>query len=171
MRQITYAGAALLIATAFACSPRDRQETASNANTAADDISDATRKGAADVKDAVRDGADEVSDEAHDAREYAYAERKDFRRDVDLQLKNLDAEIAELERDTKRGADKVRDSTLANIHVARKAVTRDLNRLGNATESNWDDLKREVNQSVYSLSEAVRRQRPDARPMGGTGPS
>jgi hypothetical protein len=171
MRQITYAGAALLMAAALACSPRDRQETASNANNAANDVRDATREGAADVKDAARDGANEVRDEARDAREYAYAERNDFRRDINLRLKGLDAEIADLERTTKRGADKTRDSTLANIHAARKAVSRDLSRLSNATESTWDDLKRAVNQSVYSLNEAVRRQRPDARPMGGTGPS
>jgi hypothetical protein len=50
-------------------------------------------------------------------------------------------------------------------------VKRDLNRLGAATESNWDELKRTLNESVYTLQEAVRRQRPDARPMGGTGPS
>ena len=171
MRQITYASAALLIAAAFACSPSDRQETANRADAAADDVRDATREGAADVGDAAREGAEEVRDEARDARDYAYAQRSDFRRDIDLRLKGLDAEIAELKRETKRGVDKTHDSTVANISAARKAVDKDLNRLGTATEATWDDLKRSVNQSVYSLNEAVRRQRPDARPMGGTGPS
>ncbi len=77
----------------------------------------------------------------------------------------------ELERDTKRGVDKARDSALAEIRTARKAVSRDLDRLSAATENSWDELKRTVNGSVYTLQEAVRRQRPDARPMGGTGPS
>jgi membrane-associated HD superfamily phosphohydrolase len=160
MRQITCAGLAIIIATALACSPRDRQETANR-----------TEEAAQDVGDAAREGAEEVREEARDARDYAYAQRADFRRDIDLRLQGIDAEIAQLERDTKRGADKARDSAIAEIRTARKAVNRDLERLGAAAESNWDELKRTVNESVYTLQEAVRRQRPDARPMGGTGPS
>lgn len=160
MRPITCAGLAVLMAAAFACSPRDRQDTANR-----------TEEAAEDVRDAAREGADEVRDEAREARDYAYAERNDFQRDIDLRLKGLDEEIAQLERDTKRGADKARDSAVAEIRTARKAVSRDLNRLGSATENTWDDAKRALNQSVYALQEAVRRQRPDARPMGGTGPS
>lgn len=160
MRQIIYASAAVLMATALACSPRDRQETADKADAAAGDVRDATREGAAEVRD-----------EAREARDYAYAQRSDFRGDIDQRLKGLDTEIAEFERDTKRGADKTRDSAVVNIRAARKAVDRDLGRLKSATESNWDAVKRAVNQSMLSLQEAVRRQRPDARPMGGTGPS
>ena len=160
MRQITCASLAMLIATALACSPRDRQETANR-----------TEEAAQDVRDAAREGAEEVRDEARDARDYAYAQRTDFRRDIDLRLQGLDEEIAQLERDTKRGVDKARDSAIVEIRTARKAVKRDLDRLGAATESNWDELKRTLNESVYTLQEAVRRQRPDARPMGGTGPS
>ena len=160
MRQITCATLSVLIAAAFACSPRDRQETANR-----------TEEAAQDVGDAAREGAEEVRDEARDARDYAYAQRTDFRRDIDLRLQGLDQEIAQLERDTKRGVDKARDSALAEIRTARKAVNRDLDRLGAATESSWDELKGTVNESVYTLQEAVRRQRPDARPMGGTGPS
>ena len=160
MRQMTCASLALLIATALACSPRDRQETANR-----------TEEAAQDVRDAAREGAEEVRDEAREARDYVYAQRTDFRRDIDLRLQGLDQEIAELERDTKRGADKARDSAIAEIRTARKAVNRDLDRLSAATENSWDELKRTVNESVYTLQEAVRRQRPDARPMGGTGPS
>jgi uncharacterized coiled-coil DUF342 family protein len=167
MRQITCATLSVLIAAAFACSPRDRQETANRTEEAAQDVRDAAREGA----DEVREGADEVRDEARDARDYAFAQRNDFRQDIDARVEGLDREIAELERDAKRGADRTRDSALANIRLARKAVSRDLDRLGSATESSWDDLKRAINESVYSLEEAVRRTRPDARPMGGTGPS
>jgi hypothetical protein len=160
MRHTTYAAAAVLMTAALACSPRDRQETANRADSAAEE-----------VRDAAREGTAEVRDEARDARDYAYAERNDFRRDIDLRLKGLDEEIAELARDTKRGLDKARDSALVNIRTARKAVARDLDRLATATESNWDEVKRDVNGAVYSLQEAVRRARPDAKPMGGTGPS
>jgi hypothetical protein len=159
MRHMPYAAATVLIAAAFACSPRDRQETANRADAAAED-----------VRDAAREGADEVRDEAREARDYAYAERSDFRRDIDLRLKGLDEEIAELERDTKRGVDKARDSSLVNIRTARRTVNNDLERLAAATENTWDDVKSNVNSSVYALQEAVRRARPDAKPMGGTGP-
>ena len=167
MRRMTYAGAAVMLVGALACSPRDRQDTANRAESAAEEVGDAAREGAADV----REGADEVGDEARDLRDYAYAQRSEFRRDMDLRLKGIDAEIAGLERDTKRGLDKTRDSAIVDIRSARKEVAQHLNRLGSATENNWDDLKRAMNQSVTMLQEAVRRQRPDARPMGGTGPS
>ena len=160
MRQMTYAAVAVMLVGALACSPRDRQDAANRTEEAANDVGDAAREGAAEVRE-----------EAREVRDYAYAQRTDFRRDVDLRLKGLDEEIAQLERDTKRGADKTRDSVVADLRTARKAVDRDLNRLGSATENTWDDLERAVNQSVAALQEAVRRQRPDARPMGGTGPS
>jgi hypothetical protein len=152
MRHLTYAAAAVLMSAALACSPRDRQETANRADSVAED-----------VRNAAGEGADEV-------RDYVYAQRNDFRRDIDLRLKGLDEQIAELERDTKRGVDKARDSAIVNIHALRKALDRDLDRVAAATESNWDEVKRSVNESVYSLQEAVRRQLPDAKPMGGTGP-
>ena len=161
MRPMPYAAAVtLLIAAAFACSPRDRQETANRADSAAED-----------VRDAADDATDEVREEAREVKEYAYAERSDFRRDVDLRLKGLDEEIAQLERDTKRGVDKGRDSLLVNIRTARRTVDRDLDRLAAATESDWNELKSNVNASVTALQDAVRRARPDAKPMGGTGPS
>jgi hypothetical protein len=157
---MTYAAAAVMLVGALACSPRDRQDTANRAEAAADDVGDAAREGAA-----------EVQEEAREVRDYVYAQRNEYRSDVDLRLKGIDAEIAELERDTKRGLNKTRDSALVNIRAARKGVAQHLNRLGTATENNWDDLKRALNESLTTLQEAVRRERPDARPMGGTGPS
>lgn len=153
MRQITCAAAAVLMATAIACSPRDRQETASQVDSVAEDVREETR---------------EVREEA---RNYSYAERNEFRRDLDLQLTKLDEQIAGIERDTKRGVDHARDSAVVNVRAARKAVSRDLERLGAAAESNWDDAKRNLNQSLSALDREVRRLLPDAKPMGGTGPS
>jgi membrane-associated HD superfamily phosphohydrolase len=160
MRQMTYAAAAVMLVGALACSPRDRQETANRTENAAEDVRDATREGAEDVRD-----------EARDARDYAYAQRNDFRRDVDLRLRKLDKEVSDVERSTERGVDKAHDSLLVEVRAARKAVSRDLDRLGSATEASWDDAKNALNRSVYSFQESVRRLRPDARPMGGTGPS
>ena len=160
MRHMPYAAAAVLIAVALACSPRDRQETANRADSAA-----------ADVRDAAREGADEVRDEAREARDYAYAQRNEYRRDLDLQLKKLDEQIAGIERDTKRGLDHARDSAIVSVRVARKAVSRDLDRLSAATEQNWDEAKRNLNESLSALDREVRRLLPDAKPMGGAGPS
>jgi hypothetical protein len=160
MRQMTYAATAVMLVGALACSPRDRQESANRAESAAEEVGDAAREGAAEVRE-----------EAREFRDYSYAQRDEFRTDIDLRLKGIDAEIAELERDTKRGLDKTRDSAIVNIRAARKEVGRHLNRLGSATENTWEDLEAATNRSLAALQEAVRRERPDARPMGGTGPS
>jgi len=160
MRQITCAAAAVLMATALACSPRDRRETASKVDSVAEDVREETRE-----------GAEEVREEAREAREYSYAQRNEYRRDLDLQLKKLDEQIAGIERDTKRGLDQARDSAIVNMRAARKAVSRDLDRLGTATESTWDEAKRNLNESLSALDREVHRLLPDARPMGGTGPS
>ena len=160
MRQLTCAAAAVLMATAFACSPRDRQETASKVDSVAEDVREETREGAKEVREEVRE-----------ARDYTYAERKDFRRDIDLQLKKLDEQIAGIEAGTKRGIDEARDSAIVNLRTARRAVSRDLDRLDATTDRTWDDTKRNLNESVSALDREVRRLLPDARPMGGTGPS
>jgi archaellum component FlaC len=160
MRQLTCAAAAVLMATALACSPRDRRETASKVDSVAEDVREETREGAAEVRE-----------EAREARDYTFAQRNDFRRDVDLQLKKLDEQIAGIKRDTKRGVDHARDSLVVNMHAARKAVSRDLERLGAATESTWDEAKRNLNDSLSALDREVHRLLPDAKPMGGTGPN
>ncbi|MEO7137270.1 MAG: hypothetical protein ABI037_06120 [Gemmatimonadales bacterium] len=160
MRQITCAAAAVLMVAAFACSPRDRQETANNTDSVLEDIRDDTRE-----------GAKEVRDEAREVRDYTFAERKDFRRDLDLKLKKLDEQITGLEADTKRGVDRARDSAVVKVRAARKAVSRDFSRLDAATDRTWDDTKRNVNESLSALDREVRRLLPDAKPMGGTGPS
>ena len=157
MRQITCAAAAVLMATAFACSPRDRQETASKADSVAEDVREETRE-----------GVNEVREEVRETRDYTFAERKDFRREIDLQLKKLDEQIAGIEASTKRGIDKARDSAIGNLRAARQAVGRDLDRLDATTDRTWEDTKRNLNEAVSALDREVRRLLPDARPMGGT---
>ena len=156
MRQMICAAAVLLMAATLGCSPRDRRESASSLDSAATDISRDVEEGAEDARE--------------EFREYSYDRRTEFRRDVDARLQRLDEEIAELERTTKRGVDKARDSAVVHIREARKAAARSLDRFGSATEATWDDVKRSISAAVDSLDFAVRGQRPDARPMGGTGP-
>jgi hypothetical protein len=157
MRQIICVAAAALMVATLGCSPRDRQETASSLDSAAADVSEDVREGAEDVRE--------------EFGGYSYDRRDEFRRDVDQRLQQLDAEVAELDRTTKRGVDKARDSALVNLRAARKSVNRSLDRFAAATESNWDDVRRSITAAVDSLDLAVRAQRPDAKPMGGAGPS
>jgi hypothetical protein len=157
MRQITCAGIAVLMAALLGCSPRDRRETASSLDSAAVDVSQDVEAGAEEAREEL--GA------------YAYDRRDEFRRDVDMRLQQLDQEIAELERTTKRGLDKARDTAMVRIRGARQAVNRNLDRFGQATERTWEEVKSNISAAVDSLNLAVRSQRPDARPMGGTGPT
>jgi hypothetical protein len=148
---------AVLVAIAFGCSPRDRRETASSLDSAAADLSNDTEKAAENAQD--------------EFREYGYDRRAEFRRQVDARLTRLDQEIADLERTTKRGVDKARDSAVVRIRGARQAVARSLDRVGSATETTWEEVKQSISAAVDSLDLTVRSQRPDARPMGGAGPS
>jgi hypothetical protein len=157
MRQIACATAAVLMVAALGCSPRDRRETATTLDSAATDVSRDLEKGAEEARDEFRD--------------YSYDRRTEFRHDVDRRLEQLDQEIADLERTTKRGLDQAQDSAVVHIRGARKVVARSLDRLGSATESTWDEVKRDITASVDSLDREVRALRPDARPMGGTGAS
>ena len=157
MRQIMCAAAAALMVVTLGCSPRDRRETASTLDSTATDLGRDVEQGAEEVRDEVRD--------------YTYDQRTEFRRDVDLTLKQLDEQIAELERTTKRGVDKARDSALVDVRGAREAVSQRLARFAGATEAGWENAKQDVTAAVDSLHRKVKSLLPDARPMGGTGPS
>ena len=157
MRQIICAAAAVLMVATLGCSPRDRRETASSLDSTA-----------ADVGRDVEETAEEARDEF---REFSYDRRSEFRRDVDLKLKQLDEQIAELERTTKRGVDKARDSAVVHVRGARRAVNQSLDRFATASETTWEEVKQNITAAVDSLDREVKKLLPDARPMGGAGPS
>jgi hypothetical protein len=157
MRQLICAAAAVLMVATLGCSPRDRRETASTLDSTA-----------ADLGRDVEEGADEARDEF---REFSYDRRTEFRRDVDLKLKQLDEQISELERTTKRGVDQARDSAIVHVRGARRAVDRSLDRFAAATETTWEEVKDGISAAVDSLDREVKKLLPDARPMGGAGPS
>lgn len=164
MSQYTYAATALILAITAGCSPRDRRDTASSADSVAADVSRETREAGRDVKEAARDVREEVGD-------YTYARRAEFRKDMDQRIQRLDQELADLERTTKKGVDKARDSAIVNTRALRRSIDRNLGRVGAATAATWDDVQAGVSRSVDSLELALRNLRSDARPMGGAGPS
>ena len=49
------------------------------------------------------------------------------------------------------------------------ASYRNVDRLCDATQANWEDLKHRVSESLDSADRALRALRSDAKPMGGTG--
>ena len=164
MSQYTCAAAAVLVAMALGCSPRDRQDTASSADSVAADVSQETRENVQETRENVQEVREDLS-------EFTYERRTEFRRTLDQRIQRLDQELAELERNTKKGLDKTRDSAIVNTRALRRSVDRSLERLGTATASTWDDVKTAVSRSVDSLDLALRSLRSDARPMGGAGPS
>ena len=162
MRPMACAAAALMFALAVACKDRDRQDTASRIDTAAEEAEEGVREGAEDVEDASEDAADDI-------RGYSYERRDEFRRDVRERLDRMDEELAELERDAGEDADEARRDAVAAARDARQAIDPHVERLGEATESNWEELKQRVSESLDSADRQLRALRPDAKPMGGTG--
>jgi hypothetical protein len=60
---------------------------------------------------------------------------------------------------------------VAGARETRRDVGADLDRLGRATASNWNELRDDFRASIDSLDLQLRALRPDAQPMGGAGPN
>jgi hypothetical protein len=162
MRPIACAGAALLLAFAVACNDEPRDETASRTDRTAQAAEDAARDAAADVERSAEDAANAF-------RDYSYERRDEFRLAVRERLDTMDVELEELERDAREGADQTRIEAVEAARQARIVVDRNLDRLTEATQSTWEDLKRQVNESLDTAELRLRALKPDAKPMGGTG--
>jgi hypothetical protein len=158
MRPIACTAAALLLVLAVACGDRHGEDPASRTDRAADAARDATR----DIERSAEDAA-------NDFRDYTYPRRDEFRRAVRERLDSMDVGLAELERDAREGADKARIEAVESAPRARIVVERNLERLAEATESTWENLKRQVNESLDTAELQLRSLAPDAKPMGGTG--
>jgi hypothetical protein len=159
---MAWTAAALMLAFTAACNDRDRQDTASRIDNAAEEAGRDIREGAEDVGDAAEDAVDDL-----DA--YSYERRDEFRSDVRQRLNRMDDELAEFERDAKAGADSARQDAVAAARDARQAVDRDLERLDDATAANWEELRHRVSEALDSAHHRLRALSPDAKPMGGTG--
>ena len=159
MRAMACAAAALMFAFTTACKDRDRQDTASRIDNAAEEAGEDVREGAEEAgKEFARCREENAAeDAADDVRGYSYERRDEFRRDVRERLDQMDKELAELERSTKEGADQARRDAVAAAREARRAIDRNVERLGAATESNWEELKLRVSESLDSADRAAPR--------------
>jgi phosphate uptake regulator len=170
---MNWVAAALVLAFATACGDRDRDETASRADSTAEEAGAEVREGAKDVGDAAEDAADDAGDAvdnvADGLTDYSYDRRDEFRSEVRQRLDALDRELAESERDLNEDASEAQRKAVATARDARNAVERSLERIGDATRDTWNDLRDEIGDALSTAELRVKELRPDSRPMGGAG--
>ncbi len=151
---------------------------------AGDKVGDAANDAADKTEDAAKDAADKADDATDDAAgtvektadnlglsSYSYERRDAFRKDVDHQLAAMDKELAGLRQGVNKDASETYTSAVAAAEKTRKAVGTDIDRLAGATAATWDDIQGDVRASLDSLNRQLQALRPDAKPMGGAGPS
>jgi len=160
VRLLTRAALAGLVVSAFACRDRDRDESASRVDSAATEAAQDVREGVADARDEVRAGA-------RDLRSYAWAEREEFREDVRQRLADVDRQIDQLAAEDTTSGNAIKDGAVADIRASRQALERRLNRLDDAAERNWDELRDGVDKSLEGLRARVAELTRTGGPMGG----
>ena len=183
MRKYALVAAALAVALTTGCKDRNR-DTGDRVDATADRAGDEVREGAHDVGDAADNAADKVGDAARDvgnatedaAREatgtWTYDRRDEYRNEVRTRLEQLDRQLAEARKSVNNDASEAYTKAVAAARETRAAVGRDVERLGQATAANWDEVRTKARASLDSLDRQVQALQPDAKPMGGNnGPS
>jgi gas vesicle protein len=195
MRTIAWVAAALAVAYTTGCKDRDHRDadttseqataevregahkTGDAVDNAADKTGDAVDDAADKTADATKDAGDKVGNAVEDAAdetglsEYAYDKRDEFREDVNERLAAMDKQLADLRQGVNKNAGEAHNQAVAAAEATRKTVGRNVDRLAGATAANWDAVEHDVRTSVDSLGRQLRALQPDAKPMGGTGPS
>ena len=168
MRTVAWVGAALAVALTAGCKDRDQRDADDQVAAAADRTGNAVDSAANAVGDAAKDAANDVGDKVGAT---PYERRDDFRHEVDERLAALDKELADLRSHVNKDATETYRNGVAAARETRRTVGADVDRLAGATAANWDELKTRMSVSLDSLDRQVRALRPDAKPMGGAGPS
>ena len=179
MRTFAWVAAALAVALTTGCKDRDRGDTGDRVEATGDRAGDEVRQGANDVGDAADDAADKVGDAARDvgnatedaARRvtgtWTYERRDEYRREVRVRLDDLDRQLADARKSVNDDASEAYTKAVAAARDTRSAVGRDVERLGQATAANWNEVRDDVRASLDSLDRQIRALQPDAKPMGG----
>jgi hypothetical protein len=168
MTKGAWIGVALALALTTGCKDRDHRDVDDQAAAAVDRAGNAIDSAADNVKDAAKDAGNDVKDAVGAT---PYERRDEFRHEVDKRVAALDKELADLRAHVNRDATESYRSAVAAARETRRRVGADVDRLAGATAANWDELKTRVTVSLDSLDGQVRALRPDAKPMGGAGPS
>jgi hypothetical protein len=176
MRTYAWVAAALAVAMTTGCEDRNRGATGDRVEAAGERAGEEIRQGANEVGDAAEDAADDVGDATREAADevgdaFSYERRDEYREEVRERLAQMDKELADLRRGVNEDASEAYGEAVAAARETRRAVGRDVERLTDATAANWNEVRDDVRGSLDSLDRQLRALRPDARPMGGTGPS
>jgi uncharacterized protein YukE len=182
MRTYTLVAAALAVALTTGCKDRDRDDTGSRVDATADSAGDAVREGAHDVGDAADTAGSKVGDAVRDvgnatedaARQatgtWTWNRREEYRQEARDRLAGLDRQLADLRKNVNHDASEAYTKGVAAARETRRDVGAHLDRLGQATESNWTEVRDEFRASIDSLARQLEALQPDAQPMGGAGP-
>lgn len=175
MRTFAWVAAAFAVAITTGCKDRTRDGTGNRVEAAGDragdDVGDAADKAADKVGDAARDVGNATEDAAREATGTStYEHRDEYRHEVRTQLDQLDRELADAGKSVNRDASEAYTKGVAAARETRRAVGRDVDRLGQATAATWDEVRGDMRASLDSLDRQMRALRPDAQPMGGAGP-
>jgi len=179
MRKCAWVAAALAVALTAGCKDRDHRDADDQVAAAADRTGNAVDSAADRAGHTVDSAANDVGDQAKRAAEdlnnklagTPYERRDEFRHEVDERLAALDKELADLKSHVNKDATESYRNGVAAARETRRTVGADVARLSGATAANWDELKTRVSVSLDSLDRQVKALRPDAKPMGGAGPS
>jgi hypothetical protein len=175
MRQAAWVGIALAVALTAGCKDRDHRDADDQAQATADRAGNAVDSAANDAGDAARDAGNDVKHAADSVGDKldatSYDRRDEFRHEVDQRLAALDKELADLRSHVNKDATEAYRKGVAEARETRRTVGADVDRLSGATAANWDELKTRVSVALDSLDLQVKALRPDAKPMGGAGPS
>jgi hypothetical protein len=182
MRTYALVAAALAVALTAGCKDRDRGDTGSRVDAAADSAGAEVREGARDVGDAVDTAADKVGDAASDvgnatedaARQatgsWTWDRRDEYRREAKARLEGLDRQLADARKSVNHDPSEAYTSAVAAARDTRREVGAHLERLDRATAANRTELRDEFRASIDSLDRQLHSLQPDAHPMGGAGP-
>jgi hypothetical protein len=91
---------------------------------------------------------------------FTFDQRQQFVQSIRQQLTQIDQRIAQLASEAKSRGGAVSDRALVSIRTTRKTLDRDLRRVNTATATNWDQLKRGIDQGVERLNEAIEAAQP-----------
>ena len=175
MRTAAWVSAALALALMTGCKDRDRGDAADRVEATGERVGDEIQEGADQTGDAVEEAGGEVQEAARDVGDElgvtSYERRGEFRRELDGRLAEMDQEIAELRKGVNDDATEAYRNSVAAVRETRRTLGQDVDRLAGATAATWDDLRAKARASLDSLDRQLRALRPDARPMGGTGPN
>ena len=182
MRTYALVAAALAVALTTGCKDRDRDDTGSRVDATADSAGDAVREGAHDVGDAADTAGSKVGDAVRDvgnatedaARQatgtWTWNRREEYRQEARERLAGLDRQLADVRKNVNHDASEAYTKGVAAARETRRDVGAHLDRLGQATESNWTEVRDEFRASIDSLARQLEALQPDAQPMGGAGP-